>query len=152
LIVANIYEQIIGDLKAEKKSWCKESYHAFDGKTVSVCLVGAVERAAGSAYIKPSGKPFVTKDAKKVERAARVVNHLAGLLSPDAEFVGAVERSTLLFMPRVAAESNDDPISGGADRYADGAGTVIDFNDDDDTKKADVIRLLKKAARTYPND
>lgn len=137
-----IYDRIIADFRREKNAWCKNAFH----NGMSACLVGGVERATGVAYVKPDGTTFATKDRRKVVRAARIVNHLAELINPNAKYDDAPEDVNDL--------PDDEDIAEGdvGCRNASGADPVVGFNDAEGTKKADVIRLLKKAARKFPND
>jgi hypothetical protein len=40
----------------------------------------------------------------------------------------------------------------GGSRYSNGAGEVIDFNDHENTTKAQVKSLLRRAAKRFPED
>jgi hypothetical protein len=75
----NIYEQVLANIDADKKAWCKGEWTVYDddGKPVSRCLVEHVDLALGTRYVKPNGKVFVSKSLKKWRRRARVVSRLA---------------------------------------------------------------------------
>lgn len=144
----NIYEQILANIDADKRAWCKGEWTEFkDGKPVSRCLVEHVDLALGTAYVKPNGKQFISKNKKRWNRRAQVLAHLASLISGQTvepvtykpESIGRYRNPGVL----------ESPTGRRWDYVED---EVVGFNDRENTTKAKVRALLRKAAKKYGED
>lgn len=157
--MTNIYEEILANIDADKKAWCKGSWYSKnrDG-SLSACLVQHVDIALGTAYVKPSGKPFISKDPRKWNRRERILSHLAMLLPEQFRFYDDDEAyepveltrenvaNVRAFMDEVPEFHR--PLGRGWQAEED----LTAFNDRVGVTKAQVKALLKKAAKRHPED
>lgn len=161
----NIYEDILGNIDADKKAWCQGSfclredgndsqYDTEGAKPVSRCLVEHVDLALGTAYVKPNGKVFVSKDKRKWARRTKVLAHLASLLPKEMQ-MNQWEGNPYEVLEPSQVDTTHVTYSY---RYpgSNAAGDLIEFNDEGagEGKKArtKVRNLLKRAAKRFPED
>jgi hypothetical protein len=165
----NIYEEILANIDADKRAWCQGTYTARDdeGKPISRCLVEHVNLAVGTSYVKPNGKVFVSKDVRRYKRRERILAHLAALLpkkllleeadpwgfgEDNPEVQQKLAEITTPYEVPVDRIKNMSPFVQGTPYFPPSEDVVIGFNDAENTTKAKVRNLLKRAAKSHPED
>lgn len=165
----NTYLMVADAIKSEKRAWCKGDWSETDEsgtKVVSRCLVDHIDAITGvykvvgykevphseedvfAGYGKSHMEPIIRRSTDKRRWAKRdkLLAQLAGLLpgnhQDDYFYEGKVTDVT---PANYAATKN-------AGRYVTMAGDdLVTFNDQAGTTRADVLKLLRRAAATYPN-
>lgn len=165
---ANIYEEILANIDAEKTAWCKGEYEerVYDhekeehvGPVLSRCLVGHVDYATGVSYVRGNGKQFRSVSPKKWRRRNAILRHLVDAMTPKMR-----EKADPWDVNNIDVEDDNASVETfirnlKADEhyYGTRVGTtaesvVVNFNDHYKTGKQHVKALLKRAAKLFPED
>lgn len=153
----NIYDTIIENITAEPTAWCQGEYETRkkNGK-VSACLVGHVDLALRTRYITSwkededgvlDIKTFVSKDKKKWSRRHKVVAHLASLI--DSSFSDPVGGHVSHADTDIIISNGEGTVTGWNDKPAD---PIDDGKRRGKRTKSQVVALLRKASKQFPND
>lgn len=167
----NTFLKVADAIRSEKRAWCKGDWSETDEsgtKVVSRCLVDHIDaitgvyKVVGYKKVTPAPgdevegdhfnrsymEPIFRKstDRRRWAKRDKLLAQLAGLLpgrTEDAYFyMGKVNNTT----PDSMATSKT------AGRYVtEAADDLVTFNDSHTTTRADVLKLLRRAAATYPN-
>lgn len=165
----NIYEDILANIDVDKGAWCKAAWDVredgqiaedggvedsgHEGKSVSRCLVSHVDLALGTSYVKPNGKRFVSKDVKKWRRRERILAHLFAL-TPQEYRQRFADRGEMPEETEITKERMEKHfgVYGSPRISTELEDAVVSFNDREQTTKAKVRNLLKRAAKQHPED
>lgn len=171
MATANIYEEILTNIDAEKKAWCQFDFEVrkyndekeeHEGPVLSRCLVGHIDYATGVAYTKANGKQFRSLSPKKWRRRNEILRHLVAVMTPkmreraDESYlerlgtIDAEEENARIREFIAAAKANELDDSERVNSPEQSA--VISFNDNSRTRKQNVKALLKRAAKLHPED
>lgn len=166
----NIYEDILGNIDADKKAWCQSAWEIHEdgtldsegsGKVISRCLVSHIDLALGTSYVKPNGKRFISKDVRKWRRRERVLAHLFSLLPKKTRATFVSDRWDEELGTYVETLPEEKEITKsmmtvlnlpGSERlYTPLSSAMVEFNDSF-ASKSKVRNLLKRAAKQHPED
>lgn len=157
-----IFAQAADDLENEKIGWCKRSYHLSDGRSVSCCLAGALQRAAGATWIDETNEVHIGPHEAWV-KANKAVDALSLLIQddlydeeadPEERYKGIGDRneepvSTFLSMNFTSFEQEETCHEARVQVAFDGH--LTNFNDSLYRTKESVIRVLRRAAVHHPD-
>lgn len=158
----NTFLQVADAIKAEKRAWCKDTWYEQgaegtpeETKVISRCLVDHLDHVTGVYYVAGFKKKTAgtglgkyhyyeaivkkSKDKRRWAKRNKLVAQLASLIDG-----GSVDGHY--------EEPNDFEVKSKVGRVDNRAVmTVTDWNDDSDRERKDVLKVLRRAAATYPN-
>ena len=165
----NTFLKVADAIRSEKRAWCKGDWSETDEsgtKVISRCLVDHIDAITGVykvvgykkvtrppsedevSFDRSYMEPIVRKSTDKRRWAKRdkLLAQLAALLPGRSE-------ENYFYMGKLNNGTPDSMVtSKTAGRYVtEAADDLVTFNDSHSTTRADVLKLLRRAAATYPN-